>query len=375
MKAICVPTSDVNSESAVLVAWKVAARALVRKGDSLAELETSKAILELEADADGYLLPLCEIGARVALGEPIAQLFPRLEELERFVVERAQARPQPGSLAGGRATDKARARALELGVDLGALRLDRVITVKDVEQSAQGKAVPRQQPTLMPLAADPGVERVLLLGGGLGATQVIEIFRAGKGRQRAVAILDDNPDKWNEVVYGVTVIGDTTRLRELKEKNTFDSVVIAISTSVRARAVLRKKCEDLGIPLGFAIDPSARIASDAVLGPGNVVCAFCHIGTSANVGKNNFLSAYNSFDHHSVLGNDISTGPGCQTSACVTLGDQVRLGTGIFIEPYLTLGANVSVASGSIILTDVPDDHSVKARVMTTSVVPNSRTR
>lgn len=55
------------------------------------------------------------------------------------------------------------------------------------------------------------------------------------------------------------------------------------------------------------------------------------------VGDNNFISAYNSFDHHSELGSDISTGPGCMTSGLVQIGDRCRLGTRIFIEPHVTL--------------------------------------
>jgi acetyltransferase-like isoleucine patch superfamily enzyme len=109
------------------------------------------------------------------------------------------------------------------------------------------------------------------------------------------------------------------------------------------------------------------------MGQGNVICANCHLGVATVLGDNNFLSAYNSFDHHNELGSDISTGPGCMTSGLVKLQDRCRLGTGIFIEPYVTIGAGSLVASGAVIVGSVPPDHVVKTRIVTTSVVPIRR--
>ena len=105
-------------------------------------------------------------------------------------------------------------------------------------------------------------------------------------------------------------------------------------------------------------------------GTGNIVCAFCHFGVGTVVGDNNFLSAYNSYDHHNRLGSDIATGPACTTSGLVVLGDRVRLGTGIHMEPHVELGDDVQVASGSVIVASVPAGHAVKRRTVTTAVVP-----
>jgi acetyltransferase-like isoleucine patch superfamily enzyme len=149
-----------------------------------------------------------------------------------------------------------------------------------------------------------------------------------------------------------------------------DAVIIAISTSVPARARLREALAANSIPLVNAIDPTVRIAHGVTFGTGNVVCAFCHFGVGTVVGDNNFLSAYNSYDHHNQLGSDISTGPACTTSGLVEVGDRVRLGTGIQIEPYVKLGDDVQVASGSVIVASVPAGHVVKRRVVTTTVVP-----
>jgi acetyltransferase-like isoleucine patch superfamily enzyme len=168
----------------------------------------------------------------------------------------------------------------------------------------------------------------------------------------------------------VPVVGGFERLVMLFGERAFDAAIISIGTSVSVRARLREALTASGIPLANAIDPTARICNGVTFGTGNVVCAFCHFGVDTVLGDNNFLSAYNSYDHHNRLGSDIATGPACTTSGLVELGDRVRLGTGIHVEPHVKLGDDVQVASGSVIVASVPANHAVKRRIITTSVVP-----
>jgi acetyltransferase-like isoleucine patch superfamily enzyme len=367
MKPVLVPTTDVNSESALVTAWHVGDRTAVLKDDLIAEVETSKSIIEVSAPEDGFLLHLAPVGAQVSLDDPIALVFDDVAALDRYAEETAAiAAAASRNGQGARASAPARRRAEELGVDLDSLTASGLITVKHVEEAATAEPS-RDLPG--PLAAPPGVERILLIGGGQGVQQVLEILAACGGRA-AVAIVDDDDTRWGAAVEGIPVVGGATRLEQLFAAGTFDSAIVTISTSISARRKFRELLRQFGIPLGNAIDPTARIARDALLGGGNVVCAFCHVGAGTVIGDNNFLSAYTSFDHHNVVGSDCSTGPGCMTSGDVRLGDGVRLGTGIFVEPHVALGDGARVASGAIITASVPAGHTVKTKVVTTAVVP-----
>lgn len=368
MKPVVIPTPDVNSEHGVVVAWFADNHAWIDANADLAEVETSKAVLEVVAPESGYVLHLAAVKDEIALTSPVAILFDSLDELKAHEAKLAAQR-EALKASGPRASVKAIQRAEELGVDLSTLDSSHLITVKDVE-AAFASAQPVDYSDLpLPLGADAGVQRVLLIGGGLGATQVIDIF-AGSATQKAVGVLDDKRDKWGSSVVGVPVVGGPDRLEQLFKDKTFDAAVIAISTSVAARKKFRELCESLNIPLANAIDPTSKIATGVVMGTGNVICAFCHFGFEARIGDNNFFSAYNSFDHHNVIANDVSTGPGNLTSSRVKLGNQVRLGTGIHIEPGVELGDRVQVASGATIVRSVPADHVVKTKVVTTTVVP-----
>lgn len=371
MKPVMIPTTDVNSATAVVTAWRVPDRAHVQAGDLVAEVETSKAVLDVAASDPGYLLRGAEVGEEVSLLAPLAFLFPTTEALEEHAVRRAEASAVP--VDDVRATAPAIRRAAELGVDLVSVGAGELVTVKMVEAAAgNGSRAPSRELPL-PLDAPVDLERVALIGAGLGATQVIDMFAARGNGQRAVAIVDDDESRWADTVAGVPVVGGREQLQTFFADGWFDAAVIAIGTSVPARTRMRELCRDLGIPLTNAIDPTTRICSGVELGTGNVICAFCHFGVGTRVGDNNFLSAYGSFDHHNVLGSDIATGPGCKTSGVVRIGDRVRMGTGIFVEPHVEIGDGVQVASGAVIVTSVPPEHAVKRRVVTTSTVPIRR--
>jgi acetyltransferase-like isoleucine patch superfamily enzyme len=365
MKPVLVPTTDVNSETGLLLAWHADDRSHVQAGDTIAEIETSKAIIDVPAPESGMILHAAREGTEMRLAEPIARLFADVDELEAYS-EQEQRRRAEAAESGPRATEPARRRAEELGIDLASIAGDALITVGMVEAAAAATTVTIDLPD--PLPGVGAMPRIALFGAGLGANQVIDIVQRAESGV-IVAAADDDPSCWAGAVMGVPVVGGFERFVALFRAGAFDAAIIAI-TSVPVRARLREVLSAHGIPLSNAIDPTTRIGAGVTFGTGNVVCAFSHFGVETAVGDNNFLSAYNSYDHHNRLGSDISTGPACTTSGLVVLGDRVRLGTGIHVEPRVEIGSDVQVASGSVIVASVPAGHAVKRRAVTTMVVP-----
>ena len=379
MKPVLIPTTDVNSEMAIVTAWRVPDRSPVQAGQIVAEVETSKALLDVVCSDPGFLLRAAEEGEEVSLSKPLGYLFSTSEALQDHAARLAEAAAQASAkkTEGPRATAPAGRRAAELGVDLASFATSELVTVKMVEAVAGNGATAPPPDLPMPLETRRGVERVAVIGAGLGAMQVIDIFGPGttsqtlfRRQQQAVALIDDDRRRWATWLEGVPVVGGTQQLGGLFAQGHFDSAVISIGSSPSARTRFRELCSGLGIPLTNAIDRTARICTDVALGAGNVVCAHCHFGVGTRIGDNNLLSAYNSFDHHNVLGTDITTGPGCATSGLVRIGDRVRLGTGIFVEPHLEIGQGAQVASGAVIINSVPPAHAVKRRVATMTTVP-----
>ena len=80
---VFVPKMTDFMEEGVIQAWLVAEGDRVEEGQPLLELETDKAVAELESPASGYLRgirPGCVAGAAVPVGETIAYVAESLEE-------------------------------------------------------------------------------------------------------------------------------------------------------------------------------------------------------------------------------------------------------------------------------------------------------
>ena len=96
-----------------LVKWTKKPGDSIKKGDVIAEVETDKAVMEVEAFQDGYLSgPLAAEGTEAPVGETIGYIADNLDELRRAesATTVAAAAPQPRG-NGNAAATLARERA------------------------------------------------------------------------------------------------------------------------------------------------------------------------------------------------------------------------------------------------------------------------
>ena len=119
------PSFSTGMESANLVRWLKAEGDLVKAGDVLAEIETDKAMMELEAAHDGALAKiLVPAGSsEVAVDTVIAHLETAAERAQR-TADGAPAAPPPAVAREQRviASPRARRLAVEAQIDLRQLR-------------------------------------------------------------------------------------------------------------------------------------------------------------------------------------------------------------------------------------------------------------
>jgi len=139
--SVVMPALEMAQETGKLIAWRKQEGDRVLKGEPLLEIETDKAVMEVEAPADGLLMGVrAALGAEIPVGQIIAWIVAPGEALpvESDVATPTARRGTPGATkpsptpphAGGgrvpasrvRTSPKARRLAQELGVDLGALR-------------------------------------------------------------------------------------------------------------------------------------------------------------------------------------------------------------------------------------------------------------
>jgi pyruvate dehydrogenase E2 component (dihydrolipoamide acetyltransferase) len=177
-RELTMPKLSDSMADAIIIRWLKSPGDEFRKGEGLIEVETDKATVVYEAEADGTLDSiLAPEGATVAVGEPIAMLVNGsvgIGEESRTPVRAEPAGPPPEAVAVARVSDQgadgrrpnatpvAKRTAVELGVSLHGIAGTGPggrITREDVQNAA---ARPETQVQPAPV-------------GGKGATRVLEL--------------------------------------------------------------------------------------------------------------------------------------------------------------------------------------------------------
>jgi pyruvate dehydrogenase E2 component (dihydrolipoamide acetyltransferase) len=135
--SVVMPALEMAQETGKLVAWRKAEGESVAKGEPLLEIETDKAVLEVESPADGVLAGVKEqAGAVVPVGKIIAWIVrpgeappaeaasssSPVESATELMPTAASVIPVPAAGAGIQISPKARRLAKEHGVDISTLR-------------------------------------------------------------------------------------------------------------------------------------------------------------------------------------------------------------------------------------------------------------
>jgi len=138
--SVVMPALEMAQETGKLVSWKKKEGEQVKKGEMLLEVETDKAVVEIEASGDGVLAGVtAKVGDVVPVGQTIAWLLKagealpaaggpkaqsgrKMESAPTALVAAELSAAAPPSVAGARISPKARRLAREHGVDLATIR-------------------------------------------------------------------------------------------------------------------------------------------------------------------------------------------------------------------------------------------------------------
>lgn len=379
MIPLVVPQEDVNSETAVLNAWLTEDGAPVKKGQAVCEVETTKTIFEVTATGDGWLVRGVDAKHEVGFNIPIGFIAETQAEIATAREQLSAQTPVPTSAPVADSTKKITAgarRLMEQHHIADAQLPDKlVITERDVRLLIGEQAdffSPLDRQARAGTRAKSTIQRTLILGAGRGAMQVMDILQHDH-RVEVIGCVDDDSKLHGETIYGLPILGPIQLAEEMFRAGRFDAAIISVSTSNALRRRWYEWLKTFNVPFVNAIDPTAKINRGVVLGEGNVVCAFVHIGVETHIANNNFLSAYNSIDHHNLWGSHITTGPAIATSSRVQVDDDVKMGTGIFIQPGVTIGQGAQIASGAVLTRSVPAQHAAKTHVNVVIVPLNTK--
>jgi pyruvate dehydrogenase E2 component (dihydrolipoamide acetyltransferase) len=203
------PALEMAQETGKLVSWKKKEGEQVKKGEMLLEVETDKAVVEIEAGGDGVLSGVtAKVGDVVPVGQTIAWLLKPGEALPTggaqaqsgrkmdsapaaAAAAAAPAAPEPVSVAGAKISPKARRLAREHGVDIAKLKGSGPggeILADDILKAAQAASGPASVPAApapapAPVAARPATPPPPVAAGPADAVSSIGRIMAERTTQ------------------------------------------------------------------------------------------------------------------------------------------------------------------------------------------------
>src|SRR5438067_5144357 len=110
--SVVMPALGMAQDTGKLLSWRKQEGDRVRTGEPLLEIETDKAVVEIEAPGDGILVAISATeGAVIPVGQTIA-----------WLVQPGEAPPSPAEPASVKISPKARRLAREQGVDIATIK-------------------------------------------------------------------------------------------------------------------------------------------------------------------------------------------------------------------------------------------------------------
>ena len=199
--SVVMPALEMAQETGKLVSWKKKEGEQVKKGEMLLEVETDKAVVEIEAGGDGVLSGVtAKVGDVVPVGQTIAWLLKpgeavptggaqsqsgrKMESAPAATAAAAPSAPEPASVAGAKISPKARRLAREHGVDIARLRgsgpggeilADDILKAAQAASGPAGVAAPAAQSTPTP-AAPPAAPPPVATGPADAVTSIGRIM-------------------------------------------------------------------------------------------------------------------------------------------------------------------------------------------------------
>ncbi len=199
----------------------------------------------------------------------------------------------------------------------------------------------------------------LVVGAGGHARVVLGILQelANSALYTVCGIIDLHEACAGETILGVPVIGS---MRDLESDGLREVQTLFLAIGDNAE---RRRFQEYGRSLGYKfpnlISESAGVSTSAVLGEGNVICPFAHIGPDAVIGDGNLINTRAVLEHESALAGYCHLAPGSIVCGRSKLGDSVMLGASATVINSLEVAEGTTVGAGGVVVQSILSPSSV----------------
>lgn len=352
------PLINTNEPESLLTALFISEGSLVKKGEIICTLETTKSSVDLHADTSGYLVGInYETGQLVQAGDILGYIADSPDWIP----------PQSTAIKSGdegvrsktygiRITKPASSLASKYKLDLTQFPPDILITEKTIrdvltkQKSGEGEFSNRE--------FDPTA--IIIYGGGGHGKSVLELLRA-IGGYFLVGFVDDGIPK-GERIMDMAVLGN----KDVIEKLYFEGARLAVNAvggigNIQIRRQVFERLITAGFSFPTLIHPKAFVEKSASLSPGIQIFPNAYVGSDAEVGFGSIINTGAVVSHECVLGDITNISPGAILAGDVHVGDGVLIGMGVTVHLGVRIGKGAKVGNGATVKADIPDGGIVGA--------------
>ncbi len=165
--------------------------------------------------------------------------------------------------------------------------------------------------------------------------------------------------QWTEIIIFDDQLGKNRSFQDLLRCSSHEFEVIIALGNNKVREELQSEVSKKGFALPLIRHPSSIVAEDVTIGKGSVLAAGAIINPGAQLGNGCIVNTAASVDHDCQVENFVHIAPGARLAGTVQVGQKSWIGLGAVIRENRTIGANVLVAAGAVVVDDVPDEETV----------------
>ena len=200
------------------------------------------------------------------------------------------------------------------------------------------------------------MKKIVIIGASGFATEVawlIEEINSYKLEWEILGFVDDNYKNFPEYVNGYRVLGDIDYIKQLSDDVFF---VIGIGNG-KIREKIAKKIGDR--KFAILIHPNTKISSTNLIEEGAIICSGTILTVNIHIKKHCIINLDCTIGHGAILEDYTTVLPSTNISGNVKMSEFSTLGTGVKIIQGITIGKNVMVGAGSVIIRDTENNCTI----------------
>ena len=300
-----------NNDDSYVIYDLIKNNSKVEKGDLIYSVETSKSVIEVYSEYDGYILlkPNLKDGETVIVGEIIGVI----SEKKDISFDFEDVKDNDKQMNPGNFTKSAYKYAIDNNISISEYSSEEIVTLEMLKSDNELFNKTLKKP------------KIAIVGASGQGLEVLSIIQKQSIFDFSGFIDLKYPDE--KKYYGHNIIGNDESYEEIF-KSGIHNIVIAGGWLKDPKIIsnLFSIISSFNFNFPNIIHDSAIISSNVELGSGIQIFSNVFIGPNAKIGDGSVINNGAIISHDSLIGNNCFVAPGAVVAGNVTIGNYVILG-------------------------------------------------